>query len=71
MSSVIARSTWGSLNSCRVPMMLKMAVSTSAPRTRGSLIRVEIFHSDAPSRRPASYRSAGMACRAAYTMSML
>ena len=65
MLLVIERSTWGSLNSCRVPMMLKMAVSTSAFTTMGSLIRVATLHSEAPSRRPASYRSAGMACRAA------
>jgi hypothetical protein len=65
MSVVMARSPWGSLNSCSVPMMLKMAVRTSAERTMGSLMRVATFHSEAPSRRPASCRSGGMACSAA------
>ena len=63
--------TWGSLKSWIVPMMESSMASRAAPRTFGSLMCRAICQPVAPSMRAASYKSWGMACRAARKMSML
>ena len=47
----IAESTWGSANSCSVPTMEKMQVSTSAGATSGILMFQATRQPEAPSMR--------------------